>query len=255
MKRFLPIFLLLFASLVPGCQAQQDTSQAATSLPPIQVFFSPKGGCTEAVVKELNAAKETVLVQAYSFTSTPIAKALLEAHKRKVKVQVIVDKSQRTEKYSDADFLVNVGIPVQIDAKHAIAHNKIIIIDSSTVITGSFNFTKAAEEHNAENLLVIRSPELAVKYIANWKVHSDHSDPYAGRTEGYSQTHRAESATPAAPATAPVTEGYVASKNSQVFHRAGCKSAAKISEKNLVRYNTRDEAVAAGKNPCHECNP
>jgi phosphatidylserine/phosphatidylglycerophosphate/cardiolipin synthase-like enzyme len=251
MKRFLPIFLLLFACLVPGCQAQQDTSQA-TSLPPIEVFFSPKGGCTEAVVKELNAAKETVLVQAYSFTSTPIAKALLAAHKRGVKVQVILDKSQKTEKYSDADFLVNVGIPVQIDAKHAIAHNKVIVIDGATVITGSFNFTKAAEEHNAENLLVIRSPELAAKYAANWKAHADHSDPYAGRTEGYSQTHRAESA---APATTPVTEGYVASRNSQVFHKAGCKSAAKISEKNLVRYNTRDEAIQAGKKPCHECNP
>ena len=85
-----------------------------------------------------------------------------------------------------------MGIPVQIDAKHAIAHNKIMVIDGQTVITGSFNFTTAAEEHNAENLLVIRSPELAAKYAANWKVHADHSDPYAGRTEGYSQTHRAE---------------------------------------------------------------
>ena len=50
-------------------------------------------------------------------------------------------------------------------------------------------------------------------------------------------------------------EGYVASKRSQVFHRAGCKSAATISEKNLVRYATRDEAIQAGKKPCHECNP
>jgi len=130
----------------------------------------------------------TVLVQAYSFTSSPIAKALLMAHKRGVKVQFILDKSQKTEKYSEADFLVNVGIPVQIDAKHAIAHNKVMVIDGGTVIAESFNFTKAAEEHNAENLLVIRSPELAAKYADNWKVHADHSDPYAGRTEGYSQT-------------------------------------------------------------------
>jgi hypothetical protein len=113
--------------------------------------------------------------------------------------------------------------------------------------------TKAAEENNAENLLVIRSPELAAKYAANWKVHADHSDPYVGRTEGYSQTHRTESTEPTA--TTPVTESYVASRNSAVFHRANCKSAAKISEKNLVRYNTRDEAIHAGKKPCAECNP
>jgi phosphatidylserine/phosphatidylglycerophosphate/cardiolipin synthase-like enzyme len=136
--------------------------------------------------------------------------------------------------------------------KNAIAHNKIMVIDGQTVITGSFNFTKAAEENNAENLLVIRSPELAATYAANWQVHADHPDPYAGRTEGYSQTHRAESATPA---TTPVTDGYVASKNSAVFHKPDCKSAAKISEKNLVRYSTWDEAIQTGKKPCAECNP
>ena len=132
-----------------------------------------------------------------------------------------------------------------------------MVIDGQTVITGSFNFTKNAEENNAENLLVIRSPDLAAKYAANWKVHADHSDPYAGRTEGYSQTHRAESAKPAEPAAPEslISEGYVASKNSQVFHRADCKSAAKISEKNLVHYLNRDEAIQAGKKPCAECRP
>jgi len=112
----------------------------------IQVYFSPNGGCTEAVVRELGKAKSTVLVQAYSFTSAPIAKALVEAKKRGVKIQVILDKSQRREKYTEADFLLHAGVPTWIDAKHAIAHNKIMVIDSHTVLTGSFNFTKAAEE-------------------------------------------------------------------------------------------------------------
>ncbi|MCY2927499.1 MAG: phospholipase D family protein, partial [Planctomycetota bacterium] len=127
------------------------------------------------------AAKQTVYVQAYSFTSAPIAKALVDAHKRSVKVLVILDKSQRTEKYSSADFVAHAGIPVQIDAAHAIAHNKIVIIDGETVITGSFNFTKGAEEKNAENLLVIRSKDLAAKYLENWQVHAKHSEAYAGR--------------------------------------------------------------------------
>jgi len=248
------IVSLLF---LPGCRqapGQAPIGQAQQGLPPIEIYFSPHGGCTEAVVKELNGAKTSVLVQAYSFPSTPIAKALLMAHKRGVTVQVILDKSQKTEKHSEADFLVNVGMQVQIDAKHAIAHNKIMDIDGTTVITGSFNFTKAAEESNAENLLVIRSPELAAKYTANWKVHADHSDPYAGRTEGYSETHRAESTGPP-PGVVPTTTGYVASKNSAIFHRADCKSMSTISAKNLVRYNTRDEAIPAGKKPCHECKP
>ena len=93
----------------------------------IQVFFSPKGGCTEAVVENVGKAKSTVLVQAYSFTSAPIAKALVDASKRGVKVQVILDKSNRTEKYSGADFLLHEGVPTWSDDKHAIAHNKIMV--------------------------------------------------------------------------------------------------------------------------------
>jgi phosphatidylserine/phosphatidylglycerophosphate/cardiolipin synthase-like enzyme len=79
-----------------------------------------------------------------------------------------------------ADFVAHAGIPTLIDAKHAISHNK-IIIDSKVVITGSFNFTKAAEESNAENLLVIHDPALAAKYTENWKLHAGHSEGYAGR--------------------------------------------------------------------------
>jgi phosphatidylserine/phosphatidylglycerophosphate/cardiolipin synthase-like enzyme len=144
----------------------------------IQVYFSPKGGATDAVVNALDHATNSVLVQAYSFTSAPIAKALVEAHRRGVKVQVILDRSQRTEKYSEADFLKNNSIPTFIDAEHAIAHNKIMIIDDCVVLTGSFNFTKAAEEHNAENLLVINDPVLAKEYVGNWHAHEQHSEPY-----------------------------------------------------------------------------
>jgi phosphatidylserine/phosphatidylglycerophosphate/cardiolipin synthase-like enzyme len=122
----------------------------------IQVFFSPKGGCTEAVVENLDRATNSALIQAYSFTSAPIAKVLVDAKKRGVKVQVILDKSQRTEKYSGADFIQRAGIPTFIDGQHAIAHNKIMIIDGQIILTGSFNFTKAAEQNNAENLLVIQ---------------------------------------------------------------------------------------------------
>jgi len=148
----------------------------------MQVFFSPDGGCTDAVVAELDRAKQTVLVQAYSFTSTPIAKALVDAAKRGVKVQVILDKSQRTERYSSADFVAHAGIPVSIDAKHAIAHNKVMVIDGETVLTGSFNFTSGAESKNAENLLVLhQAKELARRYADNWEAHRGHSQPYDGR--------------------------------------------------------------------------
>jgi phosphatidylserine/phosphatidylglycerophosphate/cardiolipin synthase-like enzyme len=243
MKHILLLTTAILAWQMSFCQAQEPPQ--AQALPPIEVYFSPKGGCTEAVVKEIDAAQTTILVQAYSFTSVPIAKALVDAHKRGVKIQVILDKSQRTEKYSSADFVQHAGIPIRIDDKHAIAHNKVMVIDGQIVITGSFNFTKAAEESNAENLLVIRDKEIADKYAANWKVHADHSEVYEEKVKGYSETVQQTA----------VADGYVASKNSQVFHKADCKSAVKISEKNLIHYSTKEEAIQAGKKPCSECNP
>lgn len=154
-------------------------TRAQTGPQDLRAYFSPNGGCTDAVVAALGEARKTVLVQAYSFTSAPIAKALAEARKRGVDVQVILDKSQRTEKYSGATFLANEGVPVFIDAGHRIAHNKVMVIDGQTVITGSFNFTKSAESGNAENvLLVLHAPQLAKKYGDNWKEHLAHSRPY-----------------------------------------------------------------------------
>src|SRR2546426_5941463 len=158
----------------------------------VTVYFSPNGGATDAVVHEVNAATQQIFVQAYSFTSALIAKALVDAHKRGVKILAVLDKSNQTEKYSAATFLVNAGIQTLIDDQHAIAHNKVMVIDSAAVITGSFNFTKAAEEKNAENLLVIKdAPELVKAYEANLQAHAAHAHPY---------TRQASTAPPAAAA-------------------------------------------------------
>jgi phosphatidylserine/phosphatidylglycerophosphate/cardiolipin synthase-like enzyme len=143
-----------------------------------EVCFTPSGQCTGLIVQALEGAKETVLVQAYSFTSAPIAKALTDAHNRGVDVRVILDKSQKSERYSELAFLRNAGIPVWIDYKVAIAHNKVMVIDGEAVITGSFNFTKAAQEKNAENVLILRDRELAKEYADNWQSRLSQSVRY-----------------------------------------------------------------------------
>ena len=178
MKSKFMLSAFILAILLPvTIQAKDITFTNA----PAQVYFSPRGGCTEAIVEALGKAKSEVLVQAYSFTSKEIAKALLDAHKRGVHTEIILDKSNKTGKYSAGDFTAHAGIPSYIDSAHSIAHNKIIIIDSETVLTGSFNFTKAAEEKNAENLLIIKSKDLAKEYIQNWERHKRHSEVYRGR--------------------------------------------------------------------------
>jgi phosphatidylserine/phosphatidylglycerophosphate/cardiolipin synthase-like enzyme len=146
--------------------------------PTIAVHFSPAGGCTSAIVAALAAARTTVDVLAYSFTSAPIAKALLDAHRRGVAVRVVVDQSQRTARGSVAGYVAKQGVPVWVDAQHAIAHSKCMTIDGAVVLTGSFNFTGAAETSNAENLLTIASPAVAAQYAANFAAHLGHSTPY-----------------------------------------------------------------------------
>ena len=165
---------------VLGCW---DTSPVSRQRPTgtlarVAVYFSPRGGATEAVIRAVNAATQQILVQAYSFTSVPIAKALIEAHKRGVHIRVVLDKSNETGTYSAATFLHNAGMQPLIDAEHAIAHSKVMVIDSATIITGSFNFTKAAEEKNAENLVVITdAPELVQAYEAHIQAHAAHAHP------------------------------------------------------------------------------
>ena len=115
----------------------------------------------------------------------PILSALKAAHARGVDVEVIVDKtsarqSKSGSRYSAATYLTNAGIPVWVDTKVAIAHNKVMVIDGETVITGSFNFTAAAQNHNAENLLVLEDPALAAQYKANWERRRAVSMLYVG---------------------------------------------------------------------------
>jgi len=170
----------LAAALAVLLLQQVNRAGPAASQDGITIYFSPRGGVTGAVVERISQAQRTVLVQAYSFTSKPIAQALLEAHSRGVKVTVILDSEQRASQYSEATFLHNYKVPVYIDDKHAIAHNKIIILDGRTVITGSFNFTRQAEDSNAENLLVIDDKyQIVQAYEENFRRHLEHSEAYA----------------------------------------------------------------------------
>jgi phosphatidylserine/phosphatidylglycerophosphate/cardiolipin synthase-like enzyme len=178
------ICLLLLPSPLLPADSFDDAFHRSGSSPQLAVYFSPRGGCESAVVGELGAARKTVRVQAYSFTNAAIAQALVGAHRRGVDVKVVLDRGgNATTNYSAADFVAHAGIPTWLDGAHAIAHNKVMIIDGETLITGSFNFTAAAEKSNAENLLVIKNARaLVAKYEANWLEHQRHSESYAGKS-------------------------------------------------------------------------
>src|SRR5262249_22594351 len=91
---------------------------------------------------------------------------------RGVRVEVVLDHSHEKEAHTELPFLLEQGLAPLIDAEHAIAHNKVMVIDGQTVLTGSFNFTHQAEDHNAENLLVLKGqPELVQRSRADSAAH------------------------------------------------------------------------------------
>lgn len=147
----------------------------------IEVYFSPNGGAQDAIVDVIRNARRSIDVQVYYFTNSVISRALIDAHQRGVKVRCILDPSQRTTRYSSATPLFNAGIPVMIDAQHASAHSKVVLVDGEVIITGSFNFTRTAETENVENLLIIRDhPKLYAAYHKNFEEHLRHSEKYDG---------------------------------------------------------------------------
>ena len=134
----------------------------------LQDAFSPHQGATELVVKTIEEAKKSVHVATYSFTSRPIAEALVAAHDKGVDVEVVSDKTNENKKI--LDYLTAHNIPVRINYRYRIMHDKFMIIDEQTLELGSFNYTYAAEERNAENVLVIHNAETTAKdYSAQWK--------------------------------------------------------------------------------------
>jgi phosphatidylserine/phosphatidylglycerophosphate/cardiolipin synthase-like enzyme len=177
---------LVLLSLLPLLLCAQDSTTSvapAASEDGVSVFFSPQGGAAAAIVKALDSARSSVDIQAYYFTSSTIAKAVVEAHKRGVKVRVVIDHNVLDQqRYSVATYLTNSGVPVWIDGEHAIAHSKVVLIDGGIVITGSFNFTRAADEENVENLLVIENkPKLYKAFAENFDLHWSHAKPYKPR--------------------------------------------------------------------------
>jgi phosphatidylserine/phosphatidylglycerophosphate/cardiolipin synthase-like enzyme len=124
--------------------------------------------CAGLVVRAIDAATASLLVQAYNLTERRIVAALVAAQGRGVNITTIVDKITMHQRGEGVSALHAAGIPVFVDRRPRIAHNKVIVVDGTTVITGSFNFSASAQCCNAENLLIVRSPALAAAYAANF---------------------------------------------------------------------------------------
>lgn len=173
------IFLPLILPIALACQSDAPVAPRISAASParVEVAFSPGGHCTDLIVKLIGEARKTIRVQAYSFSSKPIALALIDARRRGVDVQAVLDRSNLHDVSSEGRALTEAGIPVVYDHIHAIAHNKVIVLDSHLVIGGSFNYSASAETANAENVTITKSVDVAQKFADNWILHAAHSEP------------------------------------------------------------------------------
>ena len=168
------VSLLIFGLACLGLPTQAQSPNAGITAEVLGVYFTPPANVAAEIVKAIDASEREVLVQAYGFTHNAIAQALVRAHQRGVTVRVLLDqKSQDSNRYV-ISVLTDAAVAVRQDGKHAIAHNKVMVIDHAIVITGSFNFTNSAETRNAENVLILKSPDLALQYRLQWQNHWAH---------------------------------------------------------------------------------
>ena len=173
MKFFVFLLIWSLGLVAAPAIAQSDNSDMTAEV--LGVYFTPPGHAAAAIIKAIDASEREVLVQAYGFTHNGIAQALVRAHPRGVKVRVLMDQKSQTSNRYVIHVLADVDIAMRQDGKHAIAHNKVMVIDQAVVITGSFNFTNSAETRNAENVLILKSPDLALQYRLQWQNHWAHA--------------------------------------------------------------------------------
>ena len=137
---------------------------------PLDIYFSPDDHVQAALLDLLKNANSSIYFLAFSFTSDPLSDAIQQRAKVGVTVAGVMDADQvRTNMGTEYDAFRTVGIDVRLDQEPGLMHHKVMIIDAQTVVMGSYNFTASAEKTNDENLVVIYSPEIAARYMQEFR--------------------------------------------------------------------------------------
>lgn len=173
LRRAAAVLLCVAAGLLAGDGAWASREIAGTGR--VELAFTPGDAIDARIVAAIDAAEREVLVLAFSFTQQRIGQALVAARGRGVDVEVVADRGQARETpHSVVAALAQAGVPVWLDGNYSAAHNKVVIVDAglarATTITGSYNFTVAAQKRNAENVAIFRdNTEVATTYRAYFK--------------------------------------------------------------------------------------
>jgi phosphatidylserine/phosphatidylglycerophosphate/cardiolipin synthase-like enzyme len=128
------------------------------------VCFSRVEQCDNLLINLISQARKSVYVAIYSFTRDGLARALIDAKKRGVEVKVVIEEENAYGQGSDYQMLKDAGIDIRLDGNPALMHHKFMIVDGELVVTGSYNWSTAAEDRNDENFVVIRDKEVVDRF-------------------------------------------------------------------------------------------
>jgi phosphatidylserine/phosphatidylglycerophosphate/cardiolipin synthase-like enzyme len=166
----------MFVDDLFGPGSPMDTPYPALSVDGtrLEVYFSPDDGAETHLVDLILSAEQSIYFLAYSFTSDDLADVLLDRHRAGLEVSGVMEARQvESNTGSEYERLRAAGLDVRLDGNPDNMHHKVFIIDGQVVVTGSYNFSRSAEERNDENTLVLHSPEIATLYLEEfWRVYS-----------------------------------------------------------------------------------
>lgn len=130
-----------------------------------EVFFSPGASCLNSIQRIIKGAVSTLYICVFTISDNRLAQSIIEAHQRGVSVKVITDNDKMYDTGSDILKLEKAGVPVRIDQSPNHMHHKFAIADKKTVLTGSYNWTRSAEQRNQENILITPSHRVVKAYL------------------------------------------------------------------------------------------
>ena len=169
------LVVALTLAVAPIAAADAPTPRRYPAAGTVEIAFTPGDAVDNLIITAIDRAQTEILVHAYTFTHRRIAQALISARRRGVAVAVLADREQaRAVPQNVLGQVASGGVEVWLDGNFVAAHNKVIVIDAglarATTITGSYNFTFAAQRNNAENIVVLHDNEpVARSYRDNWQ--------------------------------------------------------------------------------------
>lgn len=165
-REFAEMWAGQFGPSSPSTVAQQQANVKGT---PIQVLFGPEDNVADVLVSLLQGARQSIRFMAFSFTHDRMGGAVLSRSRAGVDVRGIFETNGSQTQYSELPILFCAGVPVRQDGNSGMLHHKVVVIDESTVITGSFNFSNNADRRNDENVVIVKNSDIAKKYLQEFE--------------------------------------------------------------------------------------